>query len=141
MVGLLRVAFVNTSTDTPVTIYIETLDTVECCELLATTVATEPEENPGTTHPPGGWTLVVPAGKIFGFVTENLVSISNPNSSAVITIYADGKNPWPLPPPLSPLASRVSDFPTRYQNFLMTGGLSGTTQPIVMTLAPAHTTP
>jgi len=141
MVGLLRVAFVNTSNDTPVTIKIETQDSVECCQLLTTTIATEPEENPGTTHPPGQWALDVPVGAIFGFVTEKPVNIMNPNQAAVTTIFANGKDPWPLPPPLSPLAT-VPDFDTRYKSFLMTAGLPDhEQQPVVMTLAPTPLAP
>jgi hypothetical protein len=139
MGGLLRVAFVNTSDNTPVTIHVETQDSVECCQLLTTTPATAPEANPGTTYPPGGWHLVVPAGTIFGFVTEKSVNITNPNPATITTIYANGKDPWPLPPPLSPLSS-VPDFETRYKSFLMTGALPDPRQhPVVMTLAPAHT--
>jgi hypothetical protein len=141
MIGLLRVAFVNTSDNTPVTIHVETQDSVECCQLLTTTPAMAPEANPGKTYPPGGWDLVVPAGTIFGFVTEKSVKITNPNPATITTIYANGKDPWPLPPPLSPLSS-VPDFATRYKSFLMTGALPDPRQhPVVMTLAPAHTTP
>lgn len=141
MVGLLRVAFVNTSKDISVTVHCETLDSVECCELLATTPAMSPEQNPGMTYKPGKWDLVVPPGRIFGFVTEHLVKITNPNSAVVTTIYADGKDPWPHPPPPSTFAS-VADFDTRYNNFLMASALPNSRpKAIVMTLAPAHATP
>jgi hypothetical protein len=124
-----------------VTIHVETQDSVECCELLTTTPATGPEQNPGTRHPPGPWKLVVPPGTIFGFVTEHLVRITNPNPAVVSTVYADSKDPWPLPPPPSPLAS-VHDFAIRYESFLMGGALPGPRpKPIVMTLAPSHATP
>lgn len=138
MAELLRVAFVNTSSDTPVTIHCKTQDAVECCELLATTPATQPEQNPGTTFKPGDWDLAVPAGKMFGFVTEHPVSITNPNPSVVSILYADGKDPWPQPPPA--LASpTLPDFDTRYKNFLMTAGAPNPSpRPVVMTLAPAH---
>lgn len=139
MVGLLRVAFVNTSSQTPVTIRVRTQDAVECCELLTTTPATQPEQNPGTKHLPGEWDIVVPAGTMFGFVTEKAVDITNPNPAAVATIYADGKDPWPQPPPLLASAG-LPDFDTRYKNFLMTAASPNPKpKPIVMTLAPART--
>jgi hypothetical protein len=138
MVDLLRIAFVNTSGEISVTIHVETQDAVECCELLTTTPATGPEQNPGTTHPAGGWDLIVSPGHIVGFVTEKPVKIVNPNPAAVTTIYAHGKNPWPLPPPLTPLAS-VADFSTRYESFLMGGAVPDSSpRSIVMTLGPAH---
>jgi hypothetical protein len=141
MVGLLRVAFVNTSKNTSVTIQIETQDSVECCELLTTTPSTSPEQNPGTTHPPGVWGLDVAPGTMFGFVTEHPVNIINSNPAAVATIYADGKDPWPHPPPPTTLAS-VADFDTRYNSFLMTSALPNPKpKTIVMRLAPAHRTP
>jgi hypothetical protein len=129
---------VNTSSDTSVTVHCETTDSVECCELLTTTPATAPQQNPGTTHSAGGWDLVVPPGKIFGFVTEHTVKITNPNSAAVSTIYADGKDPWPQPPPVTTLSS-LPDFDSRYKNFLMTSALpNAKPRPIVMTLTPVH---
>jgi hypothetical protein len=141
MGGLLRVAFVNTSKDTSVTIAVETQDAVECCELLTTTPATGPEQNPGTRHEPGRWNVIVEPGKIHGFVTERPVNITNPNSAAVTTVYADSKNPWPQPPPVVALAG-VHDLDVRYSNFLMGGALPDPSPaPIVMTLAPAPTNP
>jgi hypothetical protein len=138
MAGLLRIAFVNTSSDTPVIVRVNTQDTVECCELLTTTPATQPEQNPGTMHAPGEWDIVIPAGKMFGFVTEHPVDITNPNPVVVSTIYADGKDPWPQPPPAVG-ALAAPDFGTRYKNFLMAGGLPNPSpEPIVMTLAPAR---
>ena len=119
MDGLQRVAFVNTSSDTPVTIYIKTQDAVECCQLLGTTPMTQPQQNPGVVHPAGEWTLVVPPGAMFGFVTEHPVNVTNLTSSAVIAIYAGGKDPWPQPPPALAMPT-VPDFATRYKNFLMT---------------------
>ena len=140
MVGLLRVAFVNTSKDTPVTIQVETQDSVECCKLLTTTPATIAQQNPGTTHAPGWWELSVPPETIVGFVTEHPVNITNPNSAVIATVYADGKDPWPHPPPLA--LAGVADFDIRYRNFLMASALPNPTpQPIVMTLSPAHTRP
>ncbi|HET7500276.1 MAG TPA: hypothetical protein VFK02_04710 [Kofleriaceae bacterium] len=138
MVDLLRVAFVNTSEDTAFTLRIETIDTVECCELLTTTPATMPEQNPGVVHPPGVWDLVMLPGTIAGFVSEKPVTIDNPHSTAVTVIYADGKDPWPLPPPLSPLSS-APDFETRYKSFLLGGAPPNPRRrSIVMTLAPAR---
>jgi hypothetical protein len=138
MDGLLRVAFVNCSKDTSVTVHIVTQDTVEASELLTTTPATLPEQNPGIAHPPGGWDLVVPPGAIIGFITKKPVQITNPNSAVVSTVYANGKDPWPQPPPPSTLAATVSDFDTRYRYFLMGGGLPDhKVKPIVMTLVPA----
>ena len=134
---LVRIAFVNTSKDTPVTICVETQDTIECCELLTTTPATEPEQNPGTRKTAGRWEVVVPAGKIIGFVTQDTVKIENPNSAAVTVVYANGKDPWPQPPPLL-AAPSVPDFDTRYNSFLMTGALPDPRpKPILMLLAPA----
>ena len=139
MVGLLRVAFVNISSDTHVTIQVETQDTVECCEVLATTPVTQPQQNPGTLHAPGVWALAVPAGKMLGFVTEKPVNIINPNPAVVATIYADGKDPWPQPPPLL-ASSYLPEFSARYKNFLLTAGLPNSVpRPIVMTLTPAQT--
>lgn len=139
MAGLLRVAFLNTSSDTPVTVRITTQDAVECCELLATTPATQPEQNPGTTYAPGEWDLEVPPGTMFGFVTEHPVAITNPNPAVVSPIYADGKDPWPQPPPEALVAFGLPDLDTRYKNFLMAGGLPDPApKPIVMTLTPAH---
>lgn len=138
MAGLLRVAFANTSSNISVTIHIKTQDAVECYELLTTTPATQPEQNPGTVHAPGAWDLVVPPGKIFGFVTEYPVDIANPNSAVVSTIHADGKDPWPQPPPAL-VYPGLSDFDTRYKNFLMAGSLPNPAPKlIVMTLIPAR---
>lgn len=137
--SILRVAFVNHSRDTPVTVHVVTQDTVESCELLASTPAELPEQSPGAKHEPGGFDLVVPPGGICGFVTKNLVTITNPSSSIVTAVYANGKDPWPdpPPPPPPPFAS-VSDFETRYKNFLMGGGVpSRSPKPVVMTLVPA----
>lgn len=137
MAGLLRVAFVNTSKNTPVTIHCKTEDAVECCELLGTTPATQPEQNPGTTFAAGDWDLVVPVGTMFGFVSEHPVSITNLNSSAVIVLYSDGKDPWPQPPPAL-VSTTIPDFDTRYKNFLMTAGSPNPSpRPVVMTLTPA----
>jgi hypothetical protein len=141
MAGLLRVAFVNTSKETSVTIHVETQDSVECCELLTTTPATGPEQNPGTRHKPGRWNVVVGPGKMHGFVTEHPVKITNPNSAAVHMVYADSKDPWPQPPPVAALAG-VHDVEVRYRSFLMGGALPDPSpKPIVMILAPAHMTP
>jgi len=138
MEGLLRVAFVNCSKDTSVTVHVATQDTVELTQLLTTTPAKLPEQNPGTVHPPGEWDVVVPPGTIFGFNTKKVVKIINPNSAVVSTIYANGKDPWPQPPPPSTLAASVADFSTRYQYFLMGGGLPNPkAKPVVMTLVPA----
>jgi len=132
--SLLRVAFINISTDVSVTLEVKTADSVECCELLATTPATEPE-GPGVIRRPGVWSLVVPPGRMFGFVTEHPVQIANPNPAAVIAISAGGKDPWPLPPPRSQL-SNLPDFVTRYKGFLLTGAPpSATPEQVVMTLA------
>jgi hypothetical protein len=140
MSGLLRVAFVNTSNDTHVTVDIETQDAVECCELLTSTSAVEPEA-PGPTYPPGRWNLLVPPGKIFGFVTERPVKIINQNPANLVVVYADGKDPWPQPPPKPPLAA-TPDFGIRYQHFLAASALPNSTpKPIVMTLTPAPASP
>jgi len=137
--SLLRVAFVNHSKDTPVTLHIVTQDTIESCELLTTTSATIPEQSPGAVHEPGGFDLEVPPGCILGFVTKNTVQITNPSSSIVTAVYANGKDPWPEPPPPPPPPfASVSDFETRYKNFLMVGGLPDPEpRPVVMTLVPA----
>jgi hypothetical protein len=138
MSELLRIAFVNMSKATTVTIQVETQDAVECRELLTTTPATEPDQHPGKGCPAGPWTVDVPPGKIIGFVTQYLVKITNPNSAAVTVIYTNGKDPWPQPPPVLPFES-VPDLPIRYNSFLMTGARpEPTPTPIVMTLAPAH---
>lgn len=135
---LLRVAFVNNSKDTSVTVHIVTQDTVETVELGTTTSATLPEKTPGVTHAAGAFDLVVPGGRIFGFTSANPVSITNPSPSIVQTIYADGKNPWPQPPPPAPaIFAGVTDFATRYDNFLMVGGIPNhKPKPVVMTLTP-----
>lgn len=138
MSELLRIAFLNVSKATNVTVQVETLDTVECRELLTSTPATEPDQNPGKRWPAGTWAVEVPAGKIIGFVTQYPVKITNPNSAAVTIIYSIGKDPWPQPPPLLPFSS-VPDLDVRYNSFLVTAGVPELTQtPIVMTLAPAH---
>lgn len=144
MAGLLRVAFVNTSETTSVTVHIEAQDAVEFCELLPTAPATAPGVSQGMKRAPqpGGWPLVVAPGTIVGFVTNHPVKITNPNSAAVTTIYADGKDPWPEPPPPSPLATKLGDFSTRYGNFLAAASVpNAKPKPIVMTLTPAHMNP
>jgi hypothetical protein len=136
MSELLRIAFINTSKATHVTIQVVTQDAVECRELLTTTPATEPDQNPGMRWPAGPWTVDVPPGKIIGFVTQYPVKITNPNSAAVSIIYTNGKDPWPQPPPVLSFAS-VPDLDIRYNSFLLTGALpEPTATPIVMTLAP-----
>jgi hypothetical protein len=137
--SILRVAFLNQSNDTSVTIRVVTQDTVESCELLASTPAALPEQSTGIVHDPGGFDLEVPAGRIFGFVTKCRVEITNPSSGIVATVYANGKDPWPEPPPPPPpLFAGVSDFDTRYSNFLLGGGApAGAAQPVVMILNPA----
>src|SRR4051812_25712718 len=137
--SLLRVAFMNQSKDTSVTIRVVTEDTVESCELLATTPAALPEQASGIVQAPGGFDLVVPAGKILGFVTKRQVTITNPNSAIVATVYASGKDPWPQPPPPPPPQfAGVSDFGARYANFLLGGGApSNAVKPVVMVLRPA----
>jgi hypothetical protein len=130
----MRIAFVNTAT-TPATIQIKTQEAVECCQLLMTTPASQPAQNPGRTQPAGAWQLAMPPGTIFGFVAEHAVEVLNPNSGSVITVYADSKEPWPQPPPL---VSDVPDFATRYQNFLMVAGLPDSQhRPIALTIARA----
>jgi hypothetical protein len=137
MSELLRIAFVNTTTTTTVRIQVETQDAVECRELLTTTPATEPDQSPGVRWPAGPWAIDVPAGKIIGFVTQHPVQITNPNPAAVATIYTNGKDPWPQPPPILAFAS-VPDLEVRYNSFLMTGAPPAPAPtPIVMTLAPA----
>jgi hypothetical protein len=136
MSGLMRVAFVNTSTKDAV-VQIKTQDAVECCQLLASTPVSQPEQNPGLPKSAGAWQLAMPPGSVFGFVTELPVEIHNPNSGSVIAIYANTKDPWPQPPPLT--APDVPDFAIRYQNFLMVAGATDPQPtPIVMTLAPAR---
>ena len=137
--SLLRVAFMNTSATTTVTVHVVTQDTIEVCELLTTTQATLPEQNPGTTHQAGGFDLVIAPGTIIGFVSKKAVTITNPSSAAVATFYADGKDPWPQPPPPPPPGfANVSDFDIRYNNFLMGGGVPSRKAKLVqMTLAPA----
>jgi hypothetical protein len=137
--SLLRVAFVNHSAETSVTIHVVTQDTVESCELLATTPASLPEQPSGTLWAPGGFDLVVPAGHIVGFVSKANVSISNPMPTVVTTLVANGKDPWPQPPPPPPPPfAAVTDFSTRYSNFLMGGGVSShAPQPVVMVFSPA----
>jgi hypothetical protein len=137
--SLLRVAFVNQSRDTSVTIRVVTQDTVESCELLATTPAALPEQASGTLRAPGGFDLEVPAGRILGFVTKSEVTITNPNSAIVTTVYANGKDPWPQPPPPPPPPfAAVADFDTRYSNFLLGGGApSNAPRPVIMVLSPA----
>ncbi len=133
--SLLRVAFINISNDVSVTLEIKTADSVECCELLTTTPATE-AEGAGVIHPAGVWSLVVPPGRMFGFISEHPVQIANPNSAAIIAISAGGKDPWPLPPP-RPQLLNVPDFLTRYKGFLLTGAPpNAIPERIVMTLAP-----
>jgi len=136
---LLRVAFVNQSRDTSVTVHVVTEDTVESCELLTTTPATLPEQASGIVQGPGGFDLEVPAGKILGFVTKHQVAITNPNSAIVATVYASGKDPWPQPPPPPPpLLAGVSDYNTRYANFLLGGGApSAAPTPVVMVICAA----
>ncbi len=140
---LLRVAFMNTSATTSVTVHVVTQDTIEVCELLTTTPATLPEQNPGATQEAGGFDLAIQPGTIIGFVTKKPVTITNPSSAAVSTFYADGKDPWPQPPPPPPPGFvNVSDFDTRYNNFLMGGALpSRKAKPVEMTLAPAPASP
>jgi len=137
--SLLRVAFVNQSKDTSVTIRVVTEDTVESCELLTTTPAALPEQASGVVQAPGGFDLEVPAGKILGFVSKQQVTITNPNSAIVTTVYANGKDPWPQPPPPPPPPfAGVSDFDTRYSNFMLGGGApSSAPRPVVMVLCPA----
>lgn len=141
--SLLRVAFVNNSKDTPVIVHVVTQDPVEACQLLTTTPASQPQQNPGATQTPGGFDLEVGPGGIIGFITNSQVEITNPNSATVTTIYANGKDPWPQPPPPPPPGfTNVTDFPTRYNNFLMGGAIAdASVTPVVMTLAAAPASP
>ena len=131
----------NTSHDTAVTVQVETQDAIECCELRTTRLAAEREEPPGTTYAPGRWALVVPPGSVFGFVTEHPVKITNPSPGSLVTVYADGKDPWPQPPPAFEVR-KAPGFDGLYKGFLMTSALpSADPRPIVMTLTPAHASP
>lgn len=137
--SLLRVAFINNSTTDSVKLHVVTQDRVECSELLGTTPANTPEQDPGIACGPGAFDLEIPAGRIFGFVTRSKVDITNPSSSILSVVYANDKDPWPQPPPVAPIGlSNVTDFATRYDHFLLVadGGPRRKHQPVVMTLAP-----
>jgi len=70
------------------------------------------------------WNLIVPAGGIRGFAVNNGSSYTNPDSQYLTIVTTSGKNPWPSPPATAPaLFSAVSDYSTRYADFLM--ALSG----------------
>jgi hypothetical protein len=86
------------------------------------------------------WNLVVPAGGIRGFGVNNGSSYSNPDSQYLTILTTSGKDPWPSPPATAPaLFTAVSDYATRYANFLM--ALSGTREqrrpPSAVAPAPA----
>jgi hypothetical protein len=137
--SLLRVAFINNSATDSVRLHVVTQDKVEYCELLGTTPASTPEQDPGTLCGPGAFDVEVPAGRIFGFVTKAKVDITNPSSSILNVVYANDKDPWPQPPPAAPVRlSDVSDFATRYDHFLLVadGGPHRKHKPVVMTLVP-----
>lgn len=132
----LRVDFINYSTS-DVTIAVKTGDEIVYRELLTTTPATTPDEEKGNTFGPGSFTLVVPAGRFFGFKTNAQVSISNPSPQLVNVFSGSGKDPWPQPPPPPPTAlSGATDYTTRYKYFNTVEAIPGTYRPIPYTLAP-----
>ena len=117
MGGLLRLMFVNTTSDTPATITVKTSDKVDYKQLLTYTPPKSPAGNAvrGVT---GAYTMTINAGEIWGVVTGQCVEISNPNSAAITIVTANGKERWPQPPPPSKLQSQIDDYPTRYDYFL-----------------------
>lgn len=133
---ILRVDLINYST-MDVTIEVKTEDQIVYRELLITTAANLPDETPGQTHGPGSFTLVVPAGRFFGFQTSGEVSISNP-SPLVHVIAASDKDPWPQPPPVAPSTlSSTTDYFTRYKYFNRTAAHpSKTSRAVPLTIAP-----
>ena len=140
MAGLLRVDFVNYSKTESVTIDVVTEDVIAYRELLTTTAATTPDEVPGRNYGPGSFQLVVPAGRFFGFKTKHVVTIINPRPQLVSAIYANGKDPWPQPPPLAPPSlEQQGDFATRYTKFnTVSAEADPKPRPVAMTLTPAE---
>jgi hypothetical protein len=134
---LLRVAFLNRSEDTSVTVHVKTNDKkVITYQLLPKTPASEPERGSGKDQV-SEFDLEVPAGQIVGFNTNSKVEITNPNSALVTVYYANDKDPWPKPAPAAPSGLDPSDFPLRYASFLMVGGEANPAPTlVVMTLVP-----
>jgi len=119
-----RVMLVNTSDTNSFDIGITTKESVSSCELLPTTLESEPE-GPTTDQPASTlWTLHFGPGEIHGFATSLAFDISHPYPTEIVvyTSTANGKDPWPQPPPpqtvkfsnLSPAA-----FHKRTTNFLL----------------------
>jgi hypothetical protein len=116
-----RYQFIN-YLDTPVTVHVETQDRIELCQLVDSTPADAPEE-PQTQHGPGSFELTIPGGTIFGFFADQPAVVKDPKIANFVIRVANGKVPWPLPPPLQPsLLQHVADFNKRYACFLESAG-------------------
>lgn len=119
--GLERHMFINYDTST-ISISITSYEAVAIYKLLPE--GSSPYYEYVETYPLDGssvtFDLRVPAGAIWGFGVYASPSYTNPNPTYLSIRTGDGKNPWPTPPPPPPaLFSSVSDYSTRYGNFLM----------------------
>jgi len=66
------------------------------------------------------------------------VTITNPSAVYVAVVTANGKDPWPKPPPAAPLEfASVADYKDRFANFLLADGVQDHGLPSVVIAVPA----
>jgi hypothetical protein len=118
---LVRIAFLN-NTGKQVTIPITTGDAVGWVELSSTTPPTLPD-GLLSKRPAATWDGVLDPGQVFGFATSAEAQFIAP--VGITVVYANGKDPWPMPPPPPPKGfGDVANFAVRYTNFLAGVGVS-----------------
>ena len=111
-----RYMFINSSGADQL-IHVITQDSTDECELVDGTPVEKPEQVKDTYV--GEFDLTIPAGAIYGFITEHTASVKIPKVAGFVAHTVNGTVPWPEPPPSrSGLSSHGSDFTARYRCFL-----------------------
>ncbi|HEY6173698.1 MAG TPA: hypothetical protein VIX73_04605 [Kofleriaceae bacterium] len=136
MKPFVRVALVNYG-DVPVTLDVETDDQIQVRALRTDGLAAQPD-GPATSLDKGKNPITVPAGMIVGFSSRAVVKVTNPTMVNVSVVSANGKDPWPKPPPLAPSGFQaVVDYTDRFAKFLLTDGVGAGHKPTLTILVPA----
>lgn len=124
-----RVDLINHS-NTLLKAHVTTNDKIKYREMLATGDATLPD-GPAVVFGPGSYVLDVPAGKIFGFASGDLVSVT-PGGATLEIIQRFGKDPWPQPPPFAPTAYAglaPAEYALRFRKFNTADAVPDTVSP------------
>lgn len=121
----LRIMFINyTNKPLTFTITFEGTLPLEVFKMTKTPIAAGAD--PRASIPNEGGTsplpVTVPAGDIRGCTPVGKVSIQKPSTGQFQVFTVAGKDPWPPPPQAPTEFQAVTDFPTRFTNFLTSAG-------------------